>query len=248
MGKLSAKNHGFLPLLRWCGHWRRFERRIMVLDGNLLDEGKRKAQKPKKFGLRWLLLLILCALIPMIYTIWTGFVLYTGFQPLEMAQARYTPKDVVGDLGGMKVVIPRHYAEYVEYDGDPAAFSGKRKGPTPERTFNSRLRSFGMDVRFPDMKGLENFQIRTEKRKQSIHENMWLSVGIMAGESYAGDGFLDRRASYIYKPGEYWWNNYKRLPDDFHGLEVYVVADLDPRTGKPGWESTDTLDVYIHRG
>ena len=51
-----------------------------------------------------------------------------------------------------KVRIPRHYAEYVEYDGDPG-FGEKRKGPVPERTFESKLSSFGMDVRFPDMRG-----------------------------------------------------------------------------------------------
>jgi hypothetical protein len=38
------------------------------------------------------------------------------------------PKDVIGGLGGMKVRIPRHYAEYVEDDGDPGLLMAKLKG------------------------------------------------------------------------------------------------------------------------
>jgi hypothetical protein len=41
------------------------------------------------------------------------------FQPPEMAAAQFSRGVVVGDLGGMPVAIPRHFAEYVEYDGDP---------------------------------------------------------------------------------------------------------------------------------
>ena len=35
---------------------------------------------------------------------------------MQMATAQYTPKDVVGDLGGMPVTIPRHMAEFVGLD------------------------------------------------------------------------------------------------------------------------------------
>jgi hypothetical protein len=102
------------------------------------------------------------------------------------------------------------------------------------------------------MKGVENAQIREEKIQEEKHreplpESRWIDIGISAGEDYPGDGFLDRRASYLDMPGKYWWSNYKRLPDDEHGLEFWVVADIDPRNGKPGRESRDTDDVYIHR-
>jgi len=40
---------------------------------------------------------------------------FSGFQPPEMMMAQYTPKDVIGDLGGIKVRIPRHCAEIVEF-------------------------------------------------------------------------------------------------------------------------------------
>jgi hypothetical protein len=212
--------------------------------------------KPRKW--RWLThLFIIVGLVialPFIYMSWRVFIALNGFQPLEMAAAQHTPRDVVGDLGGMKVRIPRHYAEYVVYDGDPG-FGEKRKGPRPQRTFESRLRGFGMDVRFPDMKGLENAQIREEKRRQPLQEYSWLYIGINAGEHYPGDGFLDRRTERTllqYQPHtpegkENWLFTYERMPEDEHGLEVWRLSEIDPRTGRPARENSSARDIYIHR-
>jgi hypothetical protein len=200
----------------------------------------------------WLLILLAAVTVPFVYVIWTVSARIIGFQPLEMALAQYTPKDVIGDLGGMKVRIPRHYAEYVEYDGDPG-FGEKRKGPRPERTFDSRLTSFGIEVRFPDMKGLENAQLRKENRRQPLQEKTWIRISINAGEIYPGDGFLDRLthgslfSSSIPGRKEYWWNTYERMPADEYGLEVWRLSGIDPRTGKPARESDIAKDIYIHR-
>ncbi|MBP9712797.1 MAG: hypothetical protein KBD60_03785 [Sterolibacterium sp.] len=205
---------------------------------------------------RWFTFFLIGLAVPIIYVIWrvatiAGSLIY-GFQSPEMAVAQYTPKDVVGDLGGMKMTIPRYYAEYVEYDGDPG-FGEKRKGARPERTFDSRLRSFGMDVRFPDMKGLVDAQTREDKRRQPLREDSWLYVGITAGEHYPGDGSLDRLTNghlfHAYTPESkrYWGDTYMRLPEPVFGLEAYVLSGTDPRTGKPARESEDTNDVYIHR-
>ncbi|MCA3239489.1 MAG: hypothetical protein ING32_15145 [Curvibacter sp.] len=203
-------------------------------------------------GWRWIVYLLVGLSIASGYAFWkfqsTKNQLF-GFQPPEMALAQYTPKDVIGDLGGMKVRIPRHYAEYVEYDGDPG-FGEQRKGPVPERTFESRLRSFGIDVRFPDMKGLENQTMRDEHRSYDLNpENPWISIGINAGEIYPGLGAKARegRAKKLWERSEYWWNNYARLPSDIYGLEAYVPSGTDPKTGKPARESDSTYDIYIHR-
>lgn len=200
---------------------------------------------------RWLLYLIVLA-IPISYIAWKTQATKRevfSFQPPEMALAQYTPTDVIGDLGGMKVRIPRHYAEYVEYDGAPE-FGEKRKKPVSERTFESRLRSFGMDVRFPDMKGLENAQLREDYRRYNLKpENPWLSIGINAGEIYPslGERANDGQAKKLWEPSEYWWDNYERLPDYVHGLEAYIVTGFDPKTGKLARESDSTDDIYIHR-
>lgn len=206
---------------------------------------------------RWLSLLALLiglVFVPVLYLFWSisvhfGF-LGLGFQPFEMTLAQYTPKDVIGNLGGMTVKIPRHYAEFVTYDGDPG-WGEKREGPIPERTFDSTLRSFGMDVRFPDMKGLENWEMREEKRQIPLSEDPWLYVGISSGERYPGDGFLDRLSSVLLDVNhfsrEHWWNNHHRQPEDAYGLEVYVVMGNDPRTGKPARDSDSTNDYYLKR-
>ena len=119
--------------------------------------------------------------------------------------ARYTPKDVIGDLGGLKVKIPRHYAEYVVYDGDPR-FGEKRKGPVPERTFDSKLRNFGIRARFPDMRGLENAQLQEELRSYSLNpDNPWLNMTINSGENYPSMGANARNglAKHLWEPSPY---------------------------------------------
>jgi hypothetical protein len=108
-----------------------------------------------------------------------------------------------------------------------------------------------MDVHFPDMKGLVDAQTREEKRRQPLRERTWLYVVVSADKSYYGDGSLDRLSRVVLKhdeyPGDYWRNNYVRLPDEEYGLEVYVVAGTDPHTGKPARESSLTEDIYLQR-
>lgn len=91
-----------------------------------------------------------------------------GFMPPQMAAAHYTPKDVVGDLGGMPVTIARHIPHLVEYDGDPG-WGEKRKGPPPERTHASRLNSFGVHVRYPDMATLSSPELWSEFEKKRLY-------------------------------------------------------------------------------
>ena len=216
-----------------------------------MNDGQTKSRKRR--WLRHLLIVVAIAFaVPFIYVSWRAFALINGFQPPEMAAAQHTPRDVIGDLGGMKVRIPRHYAEYVEYDGDPG-FGEKRKGPRPQRTFDSRLTSFGIDVRFPDMKGLENAQIREEKRRQPLQEKTWIHIGINAGEIYPGDGFLDRRTERTLLQTDtpeskgHWLFTYGRMPEDEHGLEVWRLSEINPKTGRPAREDSSARDIYIHR-
>jgi len=206
-----------------------------------------------KRGRRLLRYLLLGVSVLIIYVIWKvgshPIFLGNGFQPSEMSSAQYTPKDVVGDLGGMKVVIPRYFAEYVEYEGDPG-FGEKRKGQRPVRNFDSRLKSFGMDVHFPDMKGLVDWKTRQEKKQQPLRERNWLRVSVSAGKSYYGDGSLDRLSRVVLKPdeypGDYWWDNYVKLYEDKYDLEMYEVAGTDPN-GRPARESNKTTDIYLER-
>lgn len=174
-------------------------------------------------------------------------------QPQEMALEQSTPKDVIGNLGGMKVRIPWYYAEYVEYDGD-AGFDENLKVSHPERTFDSRLTSFGIDARFPDMKGLKNAQLHEERHQQHPHEKMWICIAVRAGEIYPGDGFLDRRinevlvSSYSPNRNENLGYAYERIPEDKYGLEAWRLMSANPHAGNSTRNGNTSKDIYIHRG
>lgn len=173
------------------------------------------------------------------------------FQPPEMALAQYTSKDVIGDLGGMKVRIPQHYAEYVEYNGDPGFGEKRSAAARLQRSFSSRLSSFGISVRLQDMKGLETPQLKEDYRNHRLNpENPWIRISINAGDIYPsmGANANDGLAKNLWEKSEYWFANYERAPlMDTAELEAYVVAGTDPRTGKPARESDSTEDIYIHR-
>lgn len=164
-----------------------------------------------------------------------------------MAAAHYASRDVVGDLGGMPVTIPSHFADLVEYNGDPG-WSGKRAGSHPERTHASKLASFGFYARFPDMAGLSSEALRNHKQSQSIYKTMWLSVGLSAGERYYGAGILERLTNAMGKSGGIVkFEQYEKLPGEQHGLTVYAAAGIDPKTARPYREDRYASDIFVHR-
>lgn len=224
------------------------------LPGAAQPQPKRKppvhaAKKRSRFAWLWVLLLLIGGAGFLYWQYELAKFRLFGFQPPEMAAARYTPKDVIGDLGGLKVRIPRHYAEYVEYDDDPS-WGEKRKGPVPERTFDSKLRSFGLEARFPDMVGLENSQLQQEYRSYNLNpDNPWIRISINSGDHYPSLGANARNglAKGIDEHSQYWWDNYERLSEKLYGLEAYFLKGLNPQTGAPARGSDNTYDVYIHR-
>lgn len=171
------------------------------------------------------------------------------FQPPEMAAVQYAKADMVGNLGGVPVTIPQHFANYVEYEGDPG-WGEKRKGPVPKRTHESRLNSFGFEVRIPDMAGLSGREMRKDRDSYTIYNTPWINVGLNSGKFYPGDGFLDRQASYL----ERWkidgsglaWKRYEPTDKSFHGLTVYIPTGIDLKTKRPYREGLHAEDVFLH--
>ncbi|WP_415755591.1 hypothetical protein [Pseudomonas leptonychotis] len=209
-----------------------------------------------RFWRIWRLLgyLLIGAAIPVGYLIWKSHSIDTwlsGFQPSEMALVQYTPEDVIGDLGGMKVHIPSVCAEYVEYDGDPG-FGERRKGALPERTFDSKLKSFGVDARFPEMTCKESEGLREDYRRLR-QDNPWISIGINAGSIYPKLGVkaADYREALVIesinKPSEFWFLNYEKVPGLIFGLDAYVVTGMDPNLGKTARDSERVNDVFVGR-
>lgn len=202
-----------------------------------------------KRALWWLigLLGLSGVLLLLLWRFASAVLLGNPFESPEMAAAHYATRDVVGDLGGVPVTIPRHFANFVEYEGDPG-WGEKRKGPRPERTHQSKLISFGYDTRFPDMAGESSQELIKDKRNYSIYTTPWISVGITTGNIYPGDGFLDRRATYIGKTGSTLkYEQHVQLPEPEHGLTVYAASGIDPKTNKPYREDTFAKDIFVHR-
>lgn len=159
--------------------------------------------------------------------------------------------DYVGDLGGVAVDLPRHIAEMVEYNED-SSWGEKRVGKKPERNYDSKISSLGFEIRYTDATLLarDDVQLRQQFNKQSeLSNNPWVSVGIMSGERYNKAGAVDRIANGEINPGPKVnpWRQYKKLPDNQFGMEVYASPGIDPETNKPYREHDYAEDVFIKR-
>ena len=89
-------------------------------------------------------------------------------------------KYAIGDLGGVSVDLPREFVELIEYDGYPS-WGEKRVGKKHERTYQSKINSFGFDIRYTDKTLLDGpfgklADIYHQEKK--LPENPWVSVGI----------------------------------------------------------------------
>jgi hypothetical protein len=222
---------------------------------------KRETVRPARRGL-WVLVLLAAMLV--LFGGFLALMAYVsgaasqGFMPPQMAAAYRIPKDLVGDLGGMPVRIDRHIVRLVEYDGDPG-WGEKRKGPPPERTHASRLASFGFYVRYPDMRSLNEPEMRddferyhptTASTEYGIKEkNPWLDGGIQSGASYPGRGFLDRlyAASLLNPDQQPGISQFVPQPSPVKGLELYVLSGTDPLTGNAWRYERSWSDRYVHR-
>ncbi|OYU41539.1 MAG: hypothetical protein CFE44_29200, partial [Burkholderiales bacterium PBB4] len=166
--------------------------------------------------------------------------------------AQYTPRDVIGDLGGMKVTIPSYVAELVEYDGDPG-WSAKRDGPRPTRSHSSKLNSFGYEVRYPDMATLSSPELRADFEKKQMYQHPWVTISVQSGSRYPGHGFLTRRynATIPNPDQQSIHRQYEALPSPVKGLELFAKRGVNPNTGiGQRYEGADG-DIFVgrnHRG
>lgn len=157
----------------------------------------------------------------------------------------------IGDLGGVPVNLPNHIVRLVEYDGDPS-WGEKRVGDIPERTYQSKINSFGFDIRYTDGQLLDknNENLRKEyKEKYLQSDNPWVSVGINSGKRYYGKGSTHRIGDGTIHPKtkDSPVHTYAKLADKQYGLEVYAPPGVDPKTNTPWRENQYAKDVFIQR-
>lgn len=151
---------------------------------------------------------------------------------------------IIGDLGGVPVSIPKPYAHFVEYDGDPH-FMEKRIGPPPPRTHASKLASFGFEIRFPDMEP-DTDKTKAEKKASTIQTTMWMRVGIDSHSAYGtgGDEALENYTAAIAETSAQ--RRYEPLPKETYGLSGFAPVITNSARKSPGGEWYDR-NIYVHR-
>lgn len=156
----------------------------------------------------------------------------------------------IGDLGGVPVLIPQHFAHFVEYDGDPH-FLERKKGPAPKRDFSSRLSSFGFEVRFPDMAPL-TAETMADKKASSIETTKWLEVGISSGADFGVsiDVFIQRSIDNLSNNIFYKYKKIATTDFDLTGYAPINVSDEHRGYGvlvDGKVADMNDVNVYFHR-
>lgn len=192
-------------------------------------------------------LVIVCA--PIVLCVMWAFYTWADIQVHRLWLSTKSTEPVIGDLGGVPVAIPRPFARFVEYDDEPHFMESKSR-VSPERAFRSSLRSFGFEVRYPDMASVE----KQTPAEEDIFSTTWMRVGISTGKDYVDDKVLNRKKAhylnqdrpclhrghcYIYEP----------LPKKIFGLTGYTPTgsgvDLERRHIESG-RGADIRDRNIY--
>ncbi len=154
----------------------------------------------------------------------------------------------IGHLGGVPVSIPKEFAHFVEYDGDPG-FLEKRKGPKQERTFETGIRSFGFEIRYPDMVP-ENDQNWVEKRKENIHTTLWLNVTVLSNANYhIGDQDKMAHLAQARLRNASVYHRYERSHKNAYGLTLYVPTNVDlsrRELSSSTFRDGSDRNIYVH--
>ena len=158
---------------------------------------------------------------------------------------------IIGDLGGVPVEMPRDSVRLVEYNGDPD-WGESFEGAVPERTYDSKISSFGFDVRYTDgaiYDGIVGKYADEYEAQKNLSDSPWVSVGVNSGNRYYGTGGIDRigKGTINARPNEIPVYTYEKLPETQFGLEVYASPGIDPKTNTPWREDRYAEDVFIKR-
>jgi hypothetical protein len=150
----------------------------------------------------------------------------------------------IGHLGGVPVSIPKEFAHFVTYDGDPG-FLEKRKGIKPERTYESGIRSFGFDIRYPDMMPV-NSQTWKDMRSAHMDTTPWMFVAVNSNSHYQ-----DRSKARMAVLAKVWLESdaalhrHEEQQEKIYGLTAYIPTNVDLSRREMG--ANLDRNIYIHR-
>ena len=157
----------------------------------------------------------------------------------------------VGDLGGVPVDLPKNLVHLVEYDGDPA-WGKKREGAKPTRSYDSKINSFGFDMRYTDHTIFDESSKEIKRaydEEKNLPNSPWISVSVTSGDRYYGAGDIHRMGDGALNPSKEAGpvHEYENLDNDQYGLEAYAPPGIDPKTDSPYRENRYAEDVFIQR-
>jgi len=145
------------------------------------------------------------------------------------------------------VSIPSPYARLAEYEGDPSVGQAAT-GEAPPRTRTSKLRTVAFDLRFPDMRGVDDDRA-DEEAETTVWTTPWMRVLLNAGSRYFGNDFLEPNVESLADPERRKYV-YRLLPDLQFGLFAYAPVGVDVSrrqlTNLGGADASD-LNIYVHR-
>ncbi len=201
--------------------------------------------------MRWLKRIMFTLLIVVLLLIVGGGVVFyiktAPYRQLSNSWAfKKTNEPTIGDLGGVSVLIPTPFANFVEYEGDPH-FLKPHTEPPPKRTYQSKLKDFGFEFRYPDMAGLTE-KTRAEKKKSTIYNTMWMRAGIDA-DPHNDDSALNRIANgaltHLSERDKTY--GYQQSPNTLYDLTAFEVYGYDDakRNKIPGNDIFDR-NIYYH--
>ena len=139
----------------------------------------------------------------------------------------------------------------VEYDGDPA-WGKKREDSKPTRSYDSKINSFGFNVRYTDNTILDESSKEIKRaydEEKNLPNSPWVSVNVSSGDRYHGAGAIHRIGDGALNPSKEAGpvHEYEQLDSDQFGLEVYAPPGIDPKTDRPYREDRYARDVFIQR-
>ena len=150
----------------------------------------------------------------------------------------------------MKVSIPWYMAELIEYEGDPGWDLDKWKTfKFPQRTFDSKITSFGFKIRFPDgaVPSTDALLLDSIEQNKNIYKTMWMSVGINSGNIFYQNGLNDI-AKHVQNPDlRSPFDNYERLLKNEYGLKVYALKGVNPMTNQPYRKDSNAKDIFLYQ-
>lgn len=153
--------------------------------------------------------------------------------------------EIVGNLGGVIVKVPSYYVDSIEYEGRGSGHRIEQGegGGVPV------FRSFGMEVKFPEMVGLKDSKLISDYKSLRLNlNNPWVSVSVNAGSSYPslGERANEGLAKKVKIKGKYWFENFERASDlDVAGLRAYALSGFSPDGKRLARDSEFAEDVYI---